>query len=212
MNKKIFGIIVSLLTISLIVTPFAFAKPWGYPKNNEKWEEFGVTYGFDFSGLIGGTYAATAGFDSMNKVVVAWDEVAVSYEIRIGEAGPSQRVYNLWDGMTGDFAYSGVATFTCWDPILPYVFDPMDPVGTLFLAGRMHHFRVDYMYDFSAVQGGLEGTLTMVALVTGNGQMLIDANPMFITSLQGTGDFKNVQILSSTGPMTHVGIVSGWPE
>ena len=205
MNKKIFGILVTLLAVTMMLTPFALAKPWNYPKNNAKFEEFGVTFGFDWSGFVGATYAATAGLEDANKVVVNCPENALSYEIRVGE----DKTYYL----DTDFSYTGEMTLTVFDPILPYEFNPLDPVGTLFLGGRMQHFRVDYMYDFSAVSGGLTGTIKMVALVTGNGFVLgDDATPMFITSLQGTGDFKNVQIQATAVAPDHMGIVSGWPE
>ena len=210
MNRKILVAIASLFAISMMLTPIAYAKPWEYPKNNNKFEEFGVTFGFSWAGFVGATYAATAGLEEgANKVVVNVAETAVSYQIRIGEAGPGQRIYNLGE----DFTYSGQITLTVFDPILPYAFNPMNPIGTLFLGGRMHHFRVDYMYDFSAVLGGLDGTITMLALVTGNDLMLQpDTKPMFITSLQGTGDFKNVQIQATAISPNHMGVVSGWPE
>ena len=39
MNKKIFGILVAVLAVTLMLTPLAVAKP-GAPKNNEKFEYF----------------------------------------------------------------------------------------------------------------------------------------------------------------------------
>lgn len=206
MNKKIFGIIVSLLAVSLLVTPLALAKPWNYPKNNPKFEQYGVTYSFDWSNYM----MAAAGLEEAKKVIVTFEEQPTpNYQIRIGEAGPGQRVYNH----TIDFVYSGVATLTVWNPVLPYVFDPNDVLGTFFVQGSKQHFRVEYMYDFSAVPGGLEGTLTLVAITSGNSLVLGGDKPMHIFSTMGTGDFKNVNVQATAGPdATHMGIVSGWPE
>lgn len=39
MNKKIFGIIIALLAVSLMLTPLAIAKP-GAEKSNDKWQSF----------------------------------------------------------------------------------------------------------------------------------------------------------------------------
>lgn len=208
MNKKVLIMAVALMAVAMLATPLVSAKPWEYPKNNAKFEEFGVTFGFDWQGFIMAEYAATAGLEDAEKVVVICPETPTTYQIMVGEAGPGQRVYNLGE----DFTYSGQMTFTVFDPVLPYAFDPSNPVGTLFIGGRMQHFRVDYMYDFSAVPEGLDGTITMVALVTGNGLVLGGDHPMFITSIKGTGDFQNVQIKATAVPPNHMGVVTGWPE
>jgi hypothetical protein len=206
MIKKI-SILALILAVSVILTPLAFAKPWDYPKNNTAFEEYGVIYDLNWGAFIGDEYAATAGLEDPNKLVITHDEIMVVHEIRIGEDGPGQRVYYLGE----DFTYTGKITFTIFDPILPYAFDPSDIYGTLFVAGRMHHFRVDYMYDFGDGDGGLDGTLTMLALITGN-DLMLGERPMWITSLQGTGDFQNVKIKATTGGIGHTGIVKGWPE
>jgi hypothetical protein len=201
MKRKILLTVLALAVV-LLATPLVSAVPWTYPKNNEKFEEFGVTYGLDFiNTIIPATYAAIAEMDNPNKVVVSYEEVAVSYEIRVGEAGPDQRIYTLGD----DFEYSGVATLTVFDPILPY-----NP-AYVFLLGRMAHMRVDYMYDFGDDDEGLDGTINLVALWTG-GEYLAKAGK--ITSIKCTGDFQNVQIQAApdVGSPTHIGVVSGWPE
>jgi hypothetical protein len=205
LKKKIL-IFATLLVLSITLTPFALAKPWNYPKNNPKFEQYGVTYSFDWSNYMTTAY----GLEWSKKVVVTFEEQPTSnYQIRIGEAGPGQRVYNN----TIDFMYSGVATLTVWDPVLPYVFDPLDVIGTFFVQGSRQHFRVEYMYDFSAVPGGLEGTLILVAITSGNSLVLGGDKPMHIFTTMGTGDFKNVNVQATAGPnATHMGIVSGWPE
>ena len=132
------------------------------------------------------------------------------YQIRIGEDGPGQRVYDVEE----DFAYISTSTITTWNPILPYAFDPDNAMMTLFLMGTKTHWRVDLTYDFSAVPGGLEGTITLVALVTGNTASVFDpdAKAMLITSTECTGDFSNVKIQATSGGTGHVGVVIGWPE
>jgi hypothetical protein len=209
MKKKILLITLTLLVVLMLATPLAAAKPWNYSKNNPKFEQYSTTINFTFENLVLATYAATAGLEEANKVVVVYEEQAIAgYQIRIGEAGPSQRVYNLGE----HFAYYGVATITTWNPILPYEFDPTNPMMTLFLAGSKTHWRVDYMYDFGDGDGGLDGTITMLALITGNSESPWVSKPMFITSLQGTGDFANVQIQATAAVPGHAGVVIGWPE
>ena len=74
---------------------------------------------------------------------------------------------------------------------------------------------VNYMYNFSAVPGGLEGTLSMLATMK-------DAVGS-IVSVGGTGDFKNVEVKATISPqwydaanlvvnIYHDGMVSGWPK
>ena len=208
LNRKIMIILASLLLISIMLTPLAVAKPWEYPKNNDKFEMFGVTIGFTFENLIAANYAATAGLDEANKVVVIYEEQpTAAYEIRIGE-GASMRTYNIGE----DFTYSGVGTVTTWNPILPYAFDPTNIPGTLFVPGDRQHFRVDYTYDFGEGDGGLDGTITMLALLTGNSVIFGGEVVMKITSLQGTGDFQNVNIQAAGVSGGHGGVVIGWPE
>lgn len=210
MGRKILLSATIFLLVAILATPvIASAKPWEYPKNNDKFEQYGVTISFIFENLVTETYAATAGLDEANKVVIVFEEQPIAgYEIRIGEEGAGQRVYAIGE----DFVYSGVGTLTVWNPILPYAFDPANALQTLFLTGEKYHFRVDYTYDFSAIPGGLEGTITMMALVSGNSESVLADKPMLITSLQGTGDFANVNIKATGSGTGHEGIVSGWPE
>lgn len=208
-NKKVLGLALVLLFLAMLAAPLVSAKPWNYPKNNPKFEQYGVTINFDFTNLVIATYMATAGLEEANKVVVVYEEQAIEgYQIRIGEDGPGQRVYDLGE----DFAYYGVTTITTWNPILPYAFDPMNPVETIFLAGSKTHWRVDYMYDFG--DGGLDGTITMLALITGDPESIFDPEikDMFITSIEGTGDFSDIKIQARSGGTGHEGVVLGWPE
>ena len=324
MNKKILVSITMLTVLAMLLTPLAIAKPWDFPKNNDKFEEFGVTFNFDFaSSIIPATYTALDETKNPNKVDISFNEIPQYYEIRVGDdktyyytpmpvwsisgdweflvngvythkytitqtgnaftgsgvhpaSGPvtyyelvsgtinqisgaviMEAVYYSDSGHTiptgytftaeltinpidfsmdgilssqsdlpivstsgasvdlfpgqNDFTYSGVATLTVFKPILPYA--PLSNLPfSLFLAGEFHHFRVDYMYDFGEGDGGLDGTLTMLATITGNTLFLSGEKPMWITSLQGTGDFKNVNIKSTAVTPNHSGIVSGWPD
>jgi hypothetical protein len=210
LNRKILLTVLPFVIV-LLITPLVAAKPWNYPKNNPEFEQYGVTINFTFANLVAATYAATAGLEEANKVVIVYEEQAIEgYQIRIGEDGPGQRIYNVGE----DFAYYGVGTIVTWNPILPYAFDPTNPMMTLFLMGSKTHWRVDYMYDFGDGDGGLDGTITMLALVTGNTASVFDpdAKPMFITSIEGTGDFSDVQIQATGGGLGHAGVVLGWPE
>jgi hypothetical protein len=210
-NRKIIVVFVALMAMAMLAPSIVAAKPWDYPKNNPKFEQYGVTINFNFANLVAATYAATAGLEEANKVVVVYEEQAMpGYQIRIGEDGPGQRVYDVGE----DFAYYGVGTITTWNPILPYAFDPANPMMTLFLIGSKMHWRVDYMYDFGDGDGGLDGTITMLALVTGDSVSVFDPDvkTMFITSVEGTGDFSNVQIQAKGAGTGHEGVVIGWPE
>jgi hypothetical protein len=214
-NRKILLTVLALATV-LLATPLVSAVPWTYPKNNDKFELFGTTIAFDYSRIVAANYAATAGLGAgdANKITVIVDELALpSYQIRIGE-GADQKVYNLYDPATntGDFTYSGVEKIVTYDPVLPYVFDPTNPFATILVQGSKQHFRVDYVYDFSAVPGGLDGTITMLALVTGNSLVFSGDRSMSIVSVKGTGDFANVQIHATSTATGHEGNVFGWPE
>lgn len=90
----------------------------------------------------------------------------------------------------------------------------MFPDNDVITGSNLNNTRVDYMFDFSAIPGGIEGTLTMRAEFNQGGRS--------INSLAGTGDLQNVQIKAtasnSFNPATfiltisHEGIIHGWPE
>jgi len=185
MNKKILVIVAALLVLSMTLTPFALAKPWN-PKSNEKFETFETTFVINFGPIIAAI--ADPEWVNPNRVITSWVELMDDYSISVD--GVSYYLHT-------DFEYSGVATFTAnGGPFAP------GPNGAL--NGKQNHFRVDYMYDFEIVPGGIQGTIKMLALLT-NG-------PMSIRSLQGTGDLQNVQIQATAGLGAHTGVVIGWPE
>jgi len=188
LNKKVLGIVLTLLFVAMLATPLVSAVPWNYPKNNDKFQSFETTLGIDPLPILFADWEFVPSEEKPNKLIISWVENMLSYEIKIGETS-----YYL----DTDFVYSGVAVCTVWDPIL----DPPSPLPQ----GRIRHFRVDYMYDFSAVEGGIDGTIEMLALSR--------LGEMSIRSLRGTGDLQNVQIMATGAPpLGHVGIVLGWPE
>jgi len=195
MNKKILVMLVALLVLSITLTPFAVAKPWN-ERNNEKFETFSTTVAFNFEPIL--TAIANPEYvpsqDHTNKIIYSWVEEATAYTITV-------------DGVTyslgTDFEYSGVSVVTT----VGEPFTPNPLLAGMLVGSKETHFRVDYMYDFSAVEGGIEGTISMLALTTSGPDRL-----MYISSLQGTGDLKNVKIWATAAGMGHLGIVSGWPD
>lgn len=198
MDKKIKVAIVVLLSLAIIVPQTAAAKPWDSPKNNDKFQSFRAD--FTFSTLLmeillnPSNWEFTPSAENPNKLVVSFEESMASYSISVGE-----NEYTLWDGEVGDFTYEGIATYTAYQP------------DTLPFSDKMH-FRVDYVYDFSAVPGGIDGTLELLYIVTNGGTS--------IRSLSGTGDLQNVQVQATqlvldnppAGVGAHTGVVLGWPE
>ena len=125
-------------------------------------------------------------------MIISWVEVATTdYTITIEGIG----TYRCGT----DFEYSGVAVYTCIDE--PYTIVP----SGLPLGSKQNKFRVDYMYDFGDGDGGIDGTLSMLA-VTAQDEV------MWITSVGGTGDLQNVQVFATALAPGHNGVVIGWPE
>ena len=203
MKRKM--ILVPMITILLLVSvaPVMATQPkvWD-EKNNEKFETFTVLVKSSSSASVGGDWQYIPSQEDPEKIVVGWNEVITSLEIIIDGV----HVYKIGT----DFAYTGRATVILYDPVI----NPPTPpvvVYSLISNARMVHMKVDYMYDFSAVPGGIEGTLRMQAILTGDGSPLA----LSINSLAGTGDLQNVMIKATSHsgtPIVHDGIVSGWPE
>jgi len=106
------------------------------------------------------------------------------------------------------FTYNGHLTWTIYAPEMPLATPPyLTPC-------RMITLDVKYSYTFLAASG-IEGTINMHAMARGETIAdLLGPGDMLITSMQGTGDLKNVNIKATTagGGVTHMGIVSGWPD
>lgn len=185
MNKKIL-VVIAILAVSLMFTPLTFAESWEYPKSNEKFESFDTAFWLDLFGLLfSGEWTWMPSIENPNKLIISYEEEMDFHTITIDET----QVYYLDE----DFTYSGISVMTIYDP------NPLD-----IFDSRKMTFRVDYMYDFTNLDG-LEGTIQMLAIQTGE--------TMHIRSLQGTGDFQNVQIQATLDELgSHTGVVIGWPE
>jgi hypothetical protein len=169
------------------------------PKNNDKFQDFSVLASFNIMTWLGGQREYIPTMDKMNIYRLSWDETFLTYDITVGT-----QTYHLGSDFTYtghvDYSWQGVTT---WE--VPYVWPE---------EYRVVKAVVDYTYDFSAVPGGLDGTIHMIAVFSSGG--------MFLNSLDSTGDFQNVQIKATVGTsppnnglvyyLVHDGIVSGWPE
>jgi len=186
MNKKIM-FIVALLAVSLLI-PLTLARPWTYPKNNDYFQSFDTTFSMEipFPTLV-------IDDTNPNRVTGTWTEEMLTYTITVGS-----ETYVLGE----DFTYEGIAvTIGIGAPVT------LSGLG-LPNGAKETHTRIKYMYDFGDGDGGIDGTLTMLALRTSG-----LTRPMNIRSLQGTGDLKNVIIQATQGAgFTHTGVVKGWPE
>jgi len=196
-NKKILLAFTSFLIVAMMATPLALALSWE-PKNNSKFQSFDVT-----ATLLGGTNQEqrfVPSEDAPNIVFISADEVMENYQITID----GTRTY-LQDT---HFTYNGHLTWTLYAPELPLQAPPyLTPC-------RMLTLDVKYSYTFLPASG-IEGTINMHAMARGETITdLLGPGDMLITSMQGTGDLKNVNIKATTagGGVAHMGIVSGWPD
>ena len=203
MNRKMIFAPLIILLMLFAVAPALATQPkvWDL-KNNDKFETFTVKIKSSSSASIGGDWQYIPSQEDPEKIVVSWNEVITLLEITIDGV----HVYKIGT----DFTYTGRATIVLYDPVI----NPPTPpvvVYSLIPNARMVHMKIDYTYDFSAVPEGLEGTLRMQAILTGDGSPLA----LSINSLSGTGDLQNVMIKATSisgSPIIHTGIVSGWPE
>ena len=136
-----------------------------------------------------------------DKIVSSWDEIMTSYTIKVGD-----KEYTLND----DFSYTGHAVYTVWNPT-----GEIDPILGIPV-GETMQLEVYYMYNFSAVEGGIEGVIKMHAIVRFNdvSDFFVRGN-MKIQSLWGTGDLRDVKIWATnggTGGPSHVGTACNWPD
>ena len=189
MNKKSLLVIAALLVVSLSLTPFALAEPWE-TKSNDKFQTFMVEHEINPMSII-----MTAEFDCQpsqedpNIIVMTWVDSQSKYDITVGE-----QTYSL--GI--DFNYEGYSKWTAIGSPFTY------KMGIFPDGSKSNIWMVEYKYDFSAVPGGIEGTLDL---------LMLDVNDkVSIRSLSGTGDLQNVQIMATAVLGTHEGIVIGWPD
>jgi len=194
MNKKIIVAFTSFLILAMMMTPLAIAKPWN-SRNNPKFETFSTSFIPNTATIIAAV--ANPEWVNPNKVITSWvEEPMIAYTLTVDGVD-----YYL----ETDFEYTGVATVTA-------IGAPFTAVNFGILNGDKHTgFRVDYVLDFSAVTGGIEGKLYMLAIAPQGGAFT--PGNLQITSTKGTGDLQNVVIKATGGGgPTHIGIVSGWPE
>ena len=202
MNRKI-PLIITALSAVLLATPLVSAVPWTYPKNNEKFQEYQAVGTFSVLDMVSGDHEYIPSFEKVNKLIISFDEPHLTHEITVGG-----NTYQLGT----DFLMTDCLTIAVfYEPVFddPAKLYPIMPDGY-----RFEHNLVYWTIDFSAIPGGIEGTLRMQLVAT-------NEENRFINSLAGTGDLKNVQIKATASvsfdpPLTlralHVGIVSGWPE
>jgi hypothetical protein len=200
-SKKIISLILICLMVSMSAVTLAKADPLD-DKNNDKFQSYGVTAKFSFTkALQSADYNWIPSQAKTNVMVIEYDEQFMQYDITIGT-----HTYKLGT----DFAYTGHAKYVYFEPVFGTTYGPYYPVSY-----RSQYHVIDYMYDFSAVPGGLEGTLKMRAMFSSN------SGEIDINSLAGTDDLQNVQIKAThAGASTvkgittanHAGYVLGWPE
>ena len=192
MNKKVLGFALAFVFLALLATPFALAKSTDYPKNNEKFQSFAVTLGaVPVNTVDDYEVKYIPNEENPNVIVQTWGNNLVYNEIVIG--GVKHYLMGV------DFEYSQSCKYTAIGAPFMTV-----PGYGLIMGSKSHLFVINYMYNFSAVPDGIDGTLEM--------RFISSMGTTSITSLRGTGDLQNVQIKATGGGTGHIGVVIGWPE
>ena len=196
MKTKVLVMAVALMTAAMLLTPIVgLAEARGSKRIQKDCEDFEVnlTTQIDPSAIE----VVNKGY----KIILSWNETMTAYSISV-----DGKEYTLFE----DFTYSGFATFTAWKPT-----GESHPVFG-FPIGEYMEFEVKYMYDFSAVAGGIDGRLRMHAITRlKNASDLTVGGTMEIRNVYGTGDLRNVKIKATNGGPgnpNHVGTVCGWPD
>jgi hypothetical protein len=195
-KSKVLVIIVALMAAAMLLTPMVGSTEARVSRRiQEDCEDFEVnlTTQIDPSNI--------EVIDKGYKIILRWNETMTAYTINI-----DGKEYTLFE----DFTYTGFATFTAWKPT-----GEAHPVLG-FPIGEYMEFEVKYMYDFSAVPGGIDGRLRMHAITRmKNASDLTVGGTMEIRSVYGTGDLRNVKVKATNGGPgnpSHVGTVCGWPD
>jgi hypothetical protein len=137
----------------------------------------------------------------VQKLTISLDEKLLTCNINVGGV-----TYSLGK----DFTYTGHMEYIYYNPSFN---NPT--LGYLIPSGFSgSEATVNFMYNFSAVPGGLEGTLSMFATVKNDVSS--------VASVGGSGDFKNVEVKATISQYNDVanlvvniyfdGMVSGWPK
>ncbi len=199
MKRKILMLSVLVLALPVFMIALVQAVPLA-ETNNDKFQAFGVVGTQKFSSILSSPHEYIPSIEKVNKLLITQNDVFLTYDIIVGG-----NTYSLGE----DFTYTGIVYYMIYDPVFS------NPVlGMKWPSSESAiHIYVDYTYDFSAVAGGIEGTLHLHCVRINNAAQ--------INSLAGTGDLQNVQIHATLGPgglaagiitLEHVGMVSGWPE
>ena len=195
-KTKVLVITVALMAAAMLLTPMVALTEARLSRRTQKdCEDFEVNLT---------TQIDPSNIEVINKgykIILRWNETMTAYTINIDE-----KEYTLSE----DFTYTGFATFTAWKPT-----GESHPVFG-FPIGEYMEFEVKYMYDFSAVPGGIDGTLRMHAITRmKNASDLTVGGTMEIRSVYGTGDLRNVKVKATNGGPgnpSHIGTVCGWPD
>ncbi len=200
MNRKA---IVIVLAVSLLITPmFSLAYAvLGAPKNNEKFQTWHYEKKMNFYNdvIFGGEREYYPSFENPNRMVLTATEHYTYFVITVNGHTYTMGVDFDVEGQV-KFAFNNVS-FTSPAKLYPS-------------SSKTDLAKVELFLDFSAYPGGIEGTLHILEMGTQAGTST--------TSLEGTGDLRNVQVmavwaaagLSQEGILTVVddGTVIGWPE
>ena len=183
LNKKVLLTAIVLLTVIMLATPLVSAQVWNNDKNNDKFESYYVEHeNLPITDLEMDFKPNAA---NPNVIVYSWGDNEGDYEIVIG--GDKHYLRGV------DFAYDQDCVWIA--------------IGAPFIGlfgSKSNIWRIEYKFDFSAFEGGIDGTLEML-FVYNNGILSI-------RSLRGTEDLQNVQILATAVLGFHSGIVIGWPN
>jgi len=186
LNKKVLLMAIVILAVIMLATPLVNAQVWINEKNNDKFESYYVIH--ENLAITDLEIDYKPNIANPNVYVLSWGDNEGDYEIVIG----GEKHY--YKGV--DFAYDQDCIWTAiGDPIV---------IGGFIMGSKSNIWRIEYEFDFSAFEGGIEGTLKML-FVYNNGIISI-------RSLRGTGDLRNVQILATAVLGIHSGIVIGWPN
>jgi hypothetical protein len=203
MNKKIFFVI--LLSAAMLISPLAgivlatnpYTDPTAVAWNVDSSQSFMDTLRANHTYVPADKVA-----NPVQKLYINYDEKLLTCDIKVGGV-----TYSL----DKDFTYTGHVDYIYYNPSFA---NPA--VGYLYPSGYSgSEATIKYMYNFSAIPGGLEGTLSMLATKNNDDSSIV--------SVAGTGDFKNVQVKATISPqwydaanlivnIYHDGMVSGWPH
>jgi hypothetical protein len=158
------------------------------PKNCNV-QSFSVTAVASIAPILSAEWKYIPSEENPKMIVVSWEGIMLSYTLTVGE-----NMYYL----DTDFEY----TEHC---VRIAVGAPFTNAYGLPSGSESNYMKIDFMYDFSSVPGGIDGTLKM-RTVSYNGET-------FIRSLGGTGDLRHVRIMATSVSLGHdEGVVIGWPE